>query len=190
MNIIARLACALVILASVDAAADEFAPATPGSTPVPSWWSISIGGGGASDGYDREVMADAALMTAISAQSGHHIITARYTYLGNWRDDGDIALLYERAFSQRRWLVSAGFGLGVRHATTLGPVYAKASSGSSDGSLGLAWTVQAATRKHANLGLGVIAYGSVNSDVTLLGMGLVLHVGQFERAERAGGGRR
>ena len=191
MNIIARLACVLVICASVDAAADEFAQATPGAPAIPSWWSISLGGGGASDGYDRDVMADAALMTAISAQNGPHIITARYTYLGNWRDDGDIALLYERAFSQRRWLVSAGFGLGVRHATTGHYLaYDKSSGSSSDGSLGLAWTIQAATRKHANLGLGVIAYGSVNSDVTLLGMGLVLHVGQFERADRAGGGRR
>lgn len=190
MNIIARLACVLVILASVDAAADEFAQATPGAAPVPSWWSVSVGCGGAGDGYDRDVTADAALMTAISAQSGPHIITARYTYLGNRRDDGDIAFLYERAISRRRWLVSAGFGLGLRHATTLDPVWAKASGGSSDDSLGLAWTIQAATRKHANLGLGVVAYGSVNSDTSLLGLGLVLHVGQLERTERAGGGRR
>lgn len=190
MNLVVRLACVLVILASVNAAADEFAPAAPGAAPVPSWWSASIGYGGASDSYDRDIMADAALLAAISAQNGPHIITARYTYLGNWRDDGDVALLYERAFSRRRWLVSGGFGLGLRHATTLGPVYTKASRGSSDGSLGLAWTLQAVTRKHANLGLGLIAYGSVNSDTSLLGLGAVVHIGRLEQAGREGGGGR
>lgn len=191
MNIIARLACVLVILASVDAAADEFAPAAPGWPTVPAWWSGSIGYGGASDSYDRDIMADAALMAAISAQNGPHIITARFTYLGNWRDDGDVALLYERAFSRRRWLVSGGFGLGLRHATTDHFLaYDKASSRSSGGSFGLAWTVQAVTRKHANLGLGLIAYGSVNSDTSLLGLGAVVHMGRLEQAGREGGGGR
>lgn len=186
MKTVARLACALLMLAAAPCAADEFAsPAATDAPTVPAWWSLSVGVGGASDWYASDVVDDTALMAAVSAQKGPHILTARYTYLGNWRDDGDVALLYERAFSRRRWLVSAGLGLGLRHATTLGPVYEKSRGGSAEGSLGIAWSLQAVTRKHAAVGLGVIAYGSANLDDSLLGLGLVLHVGRLEQREAA-----
>ena len=186
MNAIARAAFAAMLLSATACAADDFAASLPGQTVHPAWWAVSVGSGFASEGITGDVMGHAAVLGSISLQDGANIVTARYTHFSNFNDDGDLAVLYERALSRRKLLVSAGFGLGFRHERDMTLPYDKSGGDSDNGGVALAWSLQAVTRTHAAAGLGTIIYGSVNSDRSLVGMGLVMHLGKLETGPRAG----
>ncbi len=179
---IKRLALAVVMLAAATCAADEFAEPAPGAARTPAWCSLGLGWGGSSNDYGGDTLQNASYLLAFSAQKGAGIFTLRYTNLDNGRSEGDLAALYEHAFSRRRMLVSGGLGLGLRHESvhtvTWAPVLAdKSWPGDTDGELGLAWSLQAVTRMHEAAGVGFTAYGWTNGDVSQVGMGLVMQFG-------------
>ena len=106
-------------------------------------------------------------------------MSMRYTKLGFGESDGDLALLYERVFKNESYLFSAGFGLGLLYRS-----YGAVTDGPTNEffeRMGVAWSVQAASRKSATAGIGVTGFGEFAGSRSFGGFALVFQFGQLKR---------